>query len=171
MDATNRDLLICPITHQIFKDPVIADDGFAYEREALIRSLQDSCKSPMTGIEMRKRFIPAVVVRSYVSKFLESHPEEKCNQYETNDPVTLERSDLGDENIIDEGNSQIQNATAIFATFVIVSLIFTALFCVVRSDHSRDNNWRNMSTAEIMTFAIIGICLICLSIAVYLHSD
>jgi hypothetical protein len=38
----------CPITHKIFEDPVIADDGYTYERKAIIDYLEQHGKSPMT---------------------------------------------------------------------------------------------------------------------------
>lgn len=82
MDDTNRNLLICPITKQIFKDPVMADDGFIYEKEAIVKWLESKVESPMTKVRITNRIIPALAVRSYVETFLESHPEEKCNQYE-----------------------------------------------------------------------------------------
>lgn len=39
----------CPITHEIMIDPVMASDGFTYERSAIERWLINSNKSPMTN--------------------------------------------------------------------------------------------------------------------------
>ncbi len=33
----SNDDFICPITYQIFRDPVIAGDGYTYERAAIVR--------------------------------------------------------------------------------------------------------------------------------------
>jgi hypothetical protein len=40
--------LICPITHSLFRDPVVASDGHTYERAAITDWLKGSHKSPMT---------------------------------------------------------------------------------------------------------------------------
>ena len=39
--------LICPITHDTIKDPVICPDGHTYEREALEKWVRQSGKSPV----------------------------------------------------------------------------------------------------------------------------
>lgn len=41
--------LICPITREVMRDPVLAADGFSYERTAIQRWLSDHNTSPMTG--------------------------------------------------------------------------------------------------------------------------
>jgi hypothetical protein len=40
--------LICPITHKIFQDPVLAGDGHVYERTAIIQWIQANGTSPIT---------------------------------------------------------------------------------------------------------------------------
>ena len=40
--------LLCPITHSLFRDPVLAADGHTYEREAITDWLRTSRRSPMT---------------------------------------------------------------------------------------------------------------------------
>ena len=44
----NDDSLTCPITLQIFRDPVIAGDGHAYERAAISRWILEYGTSPLT---------------------------------------------------------------------------------------------------------------------------
>lgn len=39
----------CPITQEPMRDPVVAADGHTYERSAIVRWLQTSDKSPLTG--------------------------------------------------------------------------------------------------------------------------
>jgi len=43
-----HDSLMCPLTVEIFRNPVIAEDGHCYEREAIIQWLQKHNKSPLT---------------------------------------------------------------------------------------------------------------------------
>merc|ERR1712183_579093 len=42
-------ILECPITGRVLRDPVVAADGFTYEREAIQRHLQTKKRSPVTG--------------------------------------------------------------------------------------------------------------------------
>mmetsp|Transcript_16006 Transcript_16006/g.34768 ORF Transcript_16006/g.34768 Transcript_16006/m.34768 type:complete len:225 (-) Transcript_16006:397-1071(-) len=42
----------CPITQEVFVDPVMCADGHSYERAALVRWLQQSACSPMTGMPL-----------------------------------------------------------------------------------------------------------------------
>ncbi|CAF1204371.1 unnamed protein product [Adineta ricciae] len=49
--------LTCPLTRQIFVDPVIADDGQTYERNAITNWLKSNQTSPTTGTLMTTSFI------------------------------------------------------------------------------------------------------------------
>jgi serine/threonine protein kinase len=50
--ANNIESLKCPITGEIFQDPVIAQDGHTYERKAITEWLQRNASSPMTSEPM-----------------------------------------------------------------------------------------------------------------------
>lgn len=51
MSSTNtQQYFICPITLKIFNDPVIAQDGITYEREAIIQWINQHGTSPLTKI-------------------------------------------------------------------------------------------------------------------------
>eukprot|EP00931_Biecheleriopsis_adriatica_P100920 TRINITY_DN76155_c0_g1_i1.p1 TRINITY_DN76155_c0_g1~~TRINITY_DN76155_c0_g1_i1.p1 ORF type:complete len:359 (+),score=67.38 TRINITY_DN76155_c0_g1_i1:57-1079(+) len=47
-----RDACMCPITHSLLDDPVMASDGHSYERWAMERWLAKSNMSPMTGLRL-----------------------------------------------------------------------------------------------------------------------
>jgi hypothetical protein len=66
----------CPITQEIMLDPVMAMDGHAYEREAILQALEKSMLSPMTGQPMdSKVVIPNHSMRSMIRDFLTKNPE------------------------------------------------------------------------------------------------
>ncbi|KAA6371328.1 MAG: hypothetical protein EZS28_033145, partial [Streblomastix strix] len=46
---------ICPITQEIMVDPVIAEDGISYEREAIVDWLKVNKTSPITRQRMSGR--------------------------------------------------------------------------------------------------------------------
>ena len=59
--------LKCPISHEIMVNPVVAEDGHTYEREALVRWLSEKNISPMTGERMGARMVPNHVVKSMIA--------------------------------------------------------------------------------------------------------
>ena len=46
--SDDDDNLICPITQEYFRDPVLAEDGHVYEREAITRWISEGGTSPFT---------------------------------------------------------------------------------------------------------------------------
>jgi len=52
-DTDSFNAFLCPITHDIMRDPVVCADGHTYERSAIEHWLQRSRKSPMTGQILR----------------------------------------------------------------------------------------------------------------------
>mmetsp|Transcript_27378 Transcript_27378/g.52131 ORF Transcript_27378/g.52131 Transcript_27378/m.52131 type:complete len:501 (+) Transcript_27378:30-1532(+) len=61
---------LCPITMAVMIDPVIAMDGFSYEREAIELWLKESKRSPVTNMSMKsKTVIPnqnlKILIREY----------------------------------------------------------------------------------------------------------
>jgi len=46
--------LVCPISFNLFKDPVIAPSGYTYEREKIEQWIQGHNTDPMTRIQLRK---------------------------------------------------------------------------------------------------------------------
>ena len=46
------DELRCPIGYELFKDPVLASDGFNYERAQIVRWFQNHATSPKTNAKL-----------------------------------------------------------------------------------------------------------------------
>lgn len=63
--------LVCPITKDLFKDPVMASDGHLYERvsiQAWFRMKEGFPRSPMTNLVLpNKTVVPCFVVREIVA--------------------------------------------------------------------------------------------------------
>jgi len=54
------------------QDPVIASDGYSYEREAIIEWLKTHQTSPMTGIVLlSKEITPNFNLKSQIKEYLE----------------------------------------------------------------------------------------------------
>jgi hypothetical protein len=52
------DSLTCPITHEIMIDPVIASDGYTYERRDITQVLNTTRVSPMTRERLTTTLLP-----------------------------------------------------------------------------------------------------------------
>jgi len=76
------DILICPITHLIFKEPVVAEDGNFYEREAIKDWLQINKKSPITRSIMAENLYPANKIKNMVDEYIQLNPNKKNEQYD-----------------------------------------------------------------------------------------
>ena len=62
--------LICPISQEVFEDPVSTADGHTYERKAVENWLQNHCTSPITGLPLsdkclRPNFAIKMAVQAY----------------------------------------------------------------------------------------------------------
>jgi hypothetical protein len=58
--------LLCPITLSIFRDPVIAGDGFTYERKAIEAELKKTGRSPFTRQQIGQQVEPNVPLRRLI---------------------------------------------------------------------------------------------------------
>ena len=62
---------VCPITHEIMRDPVICCDGHSYERNAIMRWLQNNNTSPMTNLIMDDTTMyPNILLRQNIEEYV-----------------------------------------------------------------------------------------------------
>lgn len=67
----------CPITQEIFVDPVMADDGNTYERAAIESWLLKHDTSPLTNVKLNSKYlVPNLTVKKLVDEFIKSREEE-----------------------------------------------------------------------------------------------
>merc|ERR1712113_233227 len=72
--------LCCPVSLVLFVDPVIASDGFMYEKASLEGLLRANMASPMTRERLKKEHLPAKQRRSAAIEFRERRAKE-LSQY------------------------------------------------------------------------------------------
>jgi len=73
---------ICPITQQLFNKPVLLNDGFFYEKDAIDEWLIDSNISPMTGKQLNHKYYNECFwFNKLLKKMMETNPELKKEQY------------------------------------------------------------------------------------------
>ena len=65
---------VCPITQELMHDPVLAADGFAYERSAIERWLHRKRTSPKTGARLPTTMLfPVHHLRTLIREWREQH--------------------------------------------------------------------------------------------------
>ncbi|XP_030772852.1 WD repeat, SAM and U-box domain-containing protein 1 isoform X2 [Rhinopithecus roxellana] len=69
------DEFICPITRELMKDPVIASDGYSYEKEAIENWISKKKRtSPMTNLVLPSAvLIPNRTLKMAINRWLETH--------------------------------------------------------------------------------------------------
>jgi len=92
------DWLYCPITQEIFNDPVLADDMVVYEKEAIERWFLRNNYSPVTREEITKRLTRCIFVRDIVRKAIKLYPELEKQQYIPKNSKPIKKSNMTDVN-------------------------------------------------------------------------
>ena len=71
---TNPPIFVCPITQELMSEPVIAEDGYTYERKAIAQWTSRSSRSPMTNQKMKSlNFISNYALRSAIKEWQQRH--------------------------------------------------------------------------------------------------
>ena len=68
----------------VYEDPVIASDGFVYEREAIEQLIHANRASPMTRETLQPQVYPAMQNKSRANTFKEERGLELCKFVEEN---------------------------------------------------------------------------------------
>ena len=71
--------ICCPITKKIMRDPVVASDGYTYERFALRELfLEEEAASPVTGepLDARCTLIPNHLITTFITSWMKAHPDQ-----------------------------------------------------------------------------------------------
>jgi hypothetical protein len=81
MNISSEDLK-CPITKCYFREPVVAEDGFTYEKKEIQRWFTKNKSSPCTNIELtHPNLHDNIFMKQTVDAYLKQHPDELQNQY------------------------------------------------------------------------------------------
>ena len=85
--------LRCPLTKSLFRDPVLAADGFTYERAAIVRWLEQNVTSPVTRQELPSRTLieNRVVLLLINELFARENPSTLQCQYKLGVHIRMKR--------------------------------------------------------------------------------
>ena len=88
---------ICPIFSTIMEDPVIAQDGFTYERKAIEKWFTKKKTSPMTNLPIDNTIlIPNRIIKSQIIEFKEKYKSSTINDLKKNELSDFLKSELSD---------------------------------------------------------------------------
>jgi hypothetical protein len=62
------DIITCPITMVVMREPVVADDGHTYERSAITEWVRRKGTSPLTRERMSSHFVPNMAIRKMIER-------------------------------------------------------------------------------------------------------
>jgi hypothetical protein len=65
-----RDEFICPITLELFREPIVASDGNTYEKSALFKWLSSNNTSPKTREFMEPTMVPNSNLKKLISDII-----------------------------------------------------------------------------------------------------
>ena len=72
---------ICPISRQIFRNPVLASDGYFYEETEIGKWFYTHDTSPMTNLIIDKKIIKSLAFNLLLNDFLTKNPDISKDQY------------------------------------------------------------------------------------------
>jgi leucine-rich repeat protein SHOC2 len=99
------DVLMCPITRTMFRDPVIAvESGHTYERNAILSHFErNGAKDPLTGLALSStRVMTNWAVRQFAQDWLDRHPGVTPDGWDSRE-LLEPSSDDGTRTFDDEG--------------------------------------------------------------------
>jgi len=69
------DYCLCSITREVMMEPVVASDGFTYEREAIEKWFAQKTStvlSPMTGLPISRHLTPNHALQTLIKEYIET---------------------------------------------------------------------------------------------------
>jgi serine/threonine protein kinase len=94
MATSLQDVLVCPISLQLFQDPVVAEDGHTYEREAITEWIRLNGTSPLTRQPLTMEALrPNFILKKVIDQF-ETKLQEKKFNFKLNIDVRREKRAL-----------------------------------------------------------------------------
>ena len=80
--------VMCPISYCIFRNPVLAEDGYLYEHDCIYRWFlecregESALVSPLTKEKLGcSKLVPCQMARQMVAQYLTLYPDKRSNQY------------------------------------------------------------------------------------------
>lgn len=80
--AEKFDDICCPITREVMKEPVTAQDGHSYEKNAIVEHLKKSNLSPLTGLPMGTQLTPNLTLKKLIATLKDQRKRDQDQRAE-----------------------------------------------------------------------------------------
>ena len=110
LNVEEPDVLICPITRTMFRDPVVVvDSGHTYERSAVLSHFErDGAKDPLTGRALSSMMVTTNrTVRQIVQAWLDRHPDVTPDGWDIRELLEPSKDDGTQTFDDDEGDLEV----------------------------------------------------------------
>lgn len=169
--------IYCSITNQIFKDPVVASDGYTYERQAIRDWIRLNQTSPITREKLDSRLITNMYVKNQVTNYLEKHNEliifqyievdTKDNDEDRNNTVN-EHLTVGERleiiNLRQEPSiPNLNNSSFLFVVAIFIGIMIWS-FIIPNQNNSRSENNNDNSSYYIIGGSLLFVLVVLLSL-------
>jgi hypothetical protein len=77
----NENEIMCPITKMFYLEPVVASDGYTYEKDIITELIEKNEKSPVTQKTIETTLIPNIKIANITKDFLDKNPDKIIDQY------------------------------------------------------------------------------------------
>ena len=115
-DENDKDNFMCPLSLEIMTDPVIAEDGFTYEKEHIVnwinreRQPGQQLTSPLTGEPMGDNLIPNISLKKIIdSSVFDREMQHSSTEMQTENNETVENEMQTENNETVENEMQTEN--------------------------------------------------------------
>jgi len=123
--------ICCPITLEIMKEPVVAIDGYSYEKSAITAWFKENSKLPITGIDVtNKTLYTNTALKIFIADWLTKNPQPVPSMMDENPPQIKKKPQLqspslfsGNRRIVSQSLSPFVNVTMIEFTRVVHTIL------------------------------------------------
>jgi hypothetical protein len=127
-----RQDLICPITLDIYRDPVIAQDGHVYERAAIVRWIEQQGTSPLTREPLDiSDLCPEENIRQLCQSHRPNSVTYSCHDSTVSLSITQSRVDIDGQSSLSEVHSNRRIPFKQCCNVKRTLLITMAICCIV----------------------------------------
>lgn len=117
--------ICCPITLEIMKEPVVAIDGYSYEKTAIVEWFKNNSKLPISGVCVTNKTVYTnTALKIYIVDWLKVNPQPVPSMMDENPPPIRQKPQpqsprhftgmfSGNQNIISSTTSSFVNVTIV----------------------------------------------------------
>lgn len=100
---------VCPISFDYFKEPVVANDGYTYEKSEIKMWLKKNNISPITGNKINSVLVPNNVIKTLVTHYIKNNNITDTGYDTKVNEIDSDKNKIHCENIDGESDTESYN--------------------------------------------------------------